>query len=757
MASCPRRGAHSGGPRAGAWAPVGLVFFLLACSASGTLAADVVLLVADRLERADLWENTRPHLARLRREAAAGLMSHRFPLSALPESATVALGAGSFVQYEGSRRWRGGDADDAAAFRLATGRALPPGALYCRESERLALYSNADARPGTLGTALHAAGKRTACIGNADVPGTPRRQILSLLMDAQGLVDAGDVSAATLRPDADAPGGACTDVSAVLRVYDRVAARAGVVAIEFGDTSRLAWHRETLAPEAYARARVAALGRLDALVGALRERIDPRRTLFVLLSPAPPAVSAMDLALTPILAVGRGWEPGLLHSGTTRRAGVIASADVPATVAALAGAGPLPGGAGWPLSAVPAERAGERLRDVDDATRRVVRWRVVIFQLWALILGPALLMGPLGLVARARRGRDGFPWARWARALSLGAMALPGGMFLAACFTQESPARYAAALAAGAILLAAAAAGMARVLPRVPPPAWLALLTTALLLGDAALGAPRQWRMMINYALTGAARYYGVGNEMMGAIVGLSLVGVFSVRRRGSMGSTGSVGSVGGMGGAAAPPGPYSPHFLHLLPALLLGTAIGHPRIGANFGGGLTAAIALSTAAVALAGIRGRRAVALPLSAAGLVALVLVGLDLLHSPETMTHVGRAVGSLQAEGQSWASAVIARKAHMNAVLLRYSGVTTLFFAALPVFLALSLRPPRVGLGHSAVRPLLLSGVVGSAAAFLLNDSGIIAGGLMLLFVVIGAGWLALVGDGEGETAACASSR
>jgi len=59
----------------------------------------------------------------------------------------------------------------------------------------------------------------------------------------------------------------------------------------------------------------------------------------------------------------------------------------------------------------------------------------------------------------------------------------------------------------------------------------------------------------------------------------------------------------------------------------------------------------------------------------------------------------------------------------------------------------------------LRPLLLAGVTGSVAAFLLNDSGIIAGGLMLAFVTVGAGYLALSDEPapEGKSSACASLR
>ena len=55
-------------------------------------APAVVLLIADRLERADP-EHEGPNLSRCR-EAAVGLRS-RFLLSSLPESACVALGAGT--------------------------------------------------------------------------------------------------------------------------------------------------------------------------------------------------------------------------------------------------------------------------------------------------------------------------------------------------------------------------------------------------------------------------------------------------------------------------------------------------------------------------------------------------------------------------------------------------------------------------------------------------------------------------------------
>ncbi|NLC57906.1 MAG: hypothetical protein GX774_13805 [Armatimonadetes bacterium] len=697
-------------------------------------AAEVVVLVADRLERADLWEGHGPHLARLRAEAAVGLMCTRFMLSSLPESAYAALGTGAYVQYEGSARWAGGgDSEDAWAFHLAAGERLPPGALYCRERERTRLYANPEAPVGALGQALRAAGKRTACLGNADLPGIPRRQILAILMDERGVVDGGDVGPGTQARDPRAPGGVHLDVPAMLAAFTRVAQRADVVAIEFGDTSRLAALKEELAPVAYERARGAALARLDALVGGLRARIDAEKTLFVLLSPAPPvAPSATEQVLTPIFLVGRGWGRGLLVSPTTRRPGLVANADVGTTLAVVATGRPLPDGVGAPLAVMPAADPGARLAWLDRLTRRVARLRFRVFPAWALLLGPAVAAGPLLVALRALGwGKSAARLAGPARLLQLAALSLPGGALLAAGLTGESLGQYLLSLAGGVTVVACAGRWLALRFRVLPAPGWVAALTAVALVVDTAFGSWRILRCMVSYALTEGARFYGIGNEMMGITVGLVLVALLSAER-------------------------LPPAALAGAMSLMLGLGIGYSGLGANFGGGLTAACTFATAAVVLSGLRGWPRVAVPLVATAGMAGLLVLLDLARGPEAMSHVGRAAEYAHAGGVPWVAALVLRKAQMNRILIGRHELTRLFFIALPLLLAVSLRLPKgARIRHPGVSSLLLCGVVGSTAAFLLNDSGILAGGLMLTFVVGGAGYLAL--DPAGEGAACESSR
>lgn len=714
-------------------------FLLLAGSAGARQAgaAEVVLLVADRLERADLWEHPGPNLARLRRESAVGLMSSRFLMSSLPESATVALGAGSYVQYEGSLRWRGGgDREDSAAFHLATGGSLPAGALYCRERERLSLYSNPGAPIGALGTALHAAKKRTACLGNADLPNRPGRAILSVLMDERGVVDTGDVGPATQVADPLAPGGMRVNVTAMASAFERVAPIADVVAIAFGDTARLAAVREDLSPMAYRLAHDAALNRLDALVGALRARLDPQRTAFFLVVPAPPvAPSPTEQTLTPLFVVGRGFGPGLLISATTRQPGCVANADVPATIAALVGAGPLPQGAGWPLSVMPHPDVAGRLRDLDEASRRVARWRFRIFWAWGALLIPAVFGWPILVGWGCRLGLGGQPankWETWVAVLcatQLAALALPAADWLATFVPTASFGLYLLGLAGCVAVVAIGSWLLERTVKKIPAPTWIAVLTITSVLGDASFGSRRLWRMMVSCALTEGVRFYGVGNEVMGPMVALALValaGAMPSRARASALVAGVV-------------------------CAILSLGIGYPTVGANLGGGLSAAVALGTLATLLGEKRGWRFVAVPLAAAFGVGLVLTVADLWRPPEAMSHIGRAVRSLQTGGWEWFGAVVERKAKLNEILMRRTRLASLYFGALPVLLAVALRPPEgVHFTHAQMRPLLVAGVVGSVAALLLNDSGVIAGGLMLAFLLAGAGYLEL---GERQRCVC----
>lgn len=82
-------------------------------------------------------------------------------------------------------------------------------------------------RLGLLGGTLRRAGLHIACVGNADTPGFPHRELVAIAMDEQGLVESGDVSAALSRRDPSLPSGYATDGRRLLAAFHRVARPAG--------------------------------------------------------------------------------------------------------------------------------------------------------------------------------------------------------------------------------------------------------------------------------------------------------------------------------------------------------------------------------------------------------------------------------------------------------------------------------------------------------------------------------------------------
>jgi hypothetical protein len=113
-----------------------------------------------------------------------------------------------------------------------------------------------------------------------------------------------------------------------------------------------------------------------------------------------------------------------------------------------------------------------------------------------------------------------------------------------------------------------------------------------------------------------------------------------------------------------------------------------------------------------------------------------------------SHIGRWVASVQSEGWQAVYQVLARKVSMNWLLLRVSVWTDVAAAALGVLaVAVAARPPRVlaVLREQAwLSAALVACLVGSAGALVLNDSGIVAASLALLY---GAGTLAYLSLGD----------
>jgi hypothetical protein len=294
-------------------------------------------------------------------------------------------------------------------------------------------------------------------------------------------------------------------------------------------------------------------------------------------------------------------------------------------------------------------------------------------------------------------------------------------------------------------------------------------VTTMALLLDGVLGAEGMKRSVLGYDPMIGARYYGMGNEYMGVVVGaatLAFVAVMEHRRRRDAFRPRPAEPAALPAAASAPAPAKAPPPLSRaatfarrrrsagLAAAVAAAAFGAvalylaaPRLGTNAGGAITAAVAFGLAwlrSFARGAFRRLGPLPLALVCAGLVAAALAALWLLNAAvpadaSRQSHIGRAMALLGDGRTDLIAATIVRKLQMNAHLIGVSVWTKVLAAGLLVMAVAVLRPRGAFRRWEALYPHYMSGfiaiAVGAVAALAFNDSGIVAAATMIVYAAV----------------------
>jgi hypothetical protein len=240
---------------------------LLVSAAAGighAAEAKLLIVVLDKVTWHDLAsaEAETPTLARLARQGAVGMMCVRTARGFGGAYATLGAGSRAASRRVGAtevsvearaldadERWEGGPA--GRVYRSLTG--WPPGdsaILHLGIGELIRQNASADypLRLGLLGGTLRRSGLRVACVGNADTPKSIHREAAAIAMDEQGQVAVGTVGSGLVREDESLAYRLTTDPARLLAAFRTAAARADVVVLDLGETSRAAEYAEEMPP-----------------------------------------------------------------------------------------------------------------------------------------------------------------------------------------------------------------------------------------------------------------------------------------------------------------------------------------------------------------------------------------------------------------------------------------------------------------------------------------------------------------------------
>ena len=394
---------------------------------------------------------------------------------------------------------------------------------------------------------------------------------------------------------------------------------------------------------------------------------------------SPTAGNAAKRQLAPVLVWGPGVPAGLLYSPSTRRPGLVTDTDFAPSIAAWFGVprtqfGTLPFGFAW--SSMPAASSlsvCERLNT--EAVRqsqgmRLLPYLAVALGVWIVCV--TLLTARLAVPPAARL----VPLAALSAALLAPTAAAFGLLFIALL---------------AALALSSRFAGSAFVMTLA------SVFLTLILCADAVTGNTLMHRGLLGYSALEGARYYGLGNEAMGLLLGAALIAAARLWQ------------------------PNKPSRFALL-AAMAGIVVLLATAGAKAGGILVSLILFGTFLLSVGGRRwtAKTVVLLVSAALGGMAAAALGDAFLHAG-THSHLGEAVRRIAAGGPGEAGDIVRRKLAVEGRLIYHSAWAVLFWLGL----GCTGRLWRKRAGDLRERAFRSAGAAGILACLLLNDAGVVA--------------------------------
>jgi hypothetical protein len=667
-----------------------------------------------------------PNLMKLANESAAGIMTTRFPGSVNPEKLYLNLSSGKQLwSYEETRLILNStevyqNLPAGQLYQSLTGYRTPAhGAVFLGLPKIMQLNAKKEPNPdiGAVGTVLHSNGLKTAVIGNADTMEYINRSGAIPWVDRAGLIDLAAVGPETVVADPAFPSGVRSDSGKILSYWRQFSAKARVISISLGDLERIERYRDYFTKPRRQYFRNQALRSYDRLIGKIMAEVEPTQTMVVLYSILAPEVEGRGQRLNPLLIKSPALKPGLIVADSTRRVGLLTGADLMATIFAfleLKNQDIYTGRSLWSVSGS-WPQAATMLNELD--LNYQARWDLLPVHGYALIISVLAVIA--GLIYWPRKQC----FFETVRQFYLFLITIPAVCLVEALLNPvEWP-----AIIGWTVGLAGLFYIIVRLISRndvVKALLIIAGVTALLIIIDGLGNGWLELRSFWGYSAVSAARFYGVGNEYLGFLLGAYLVTV-----------TLTIGKI-------------SRYHVQLLWGgwVLLALFLFGPAWGANIGGGITVVLGLGVANFIWLEqkITKKRIGLLLVALVGLLTLVGVA-DLIISGPQMSHFGQFIMLVSQQGLPALTKMLSQKWRLNQSLIAASGWSYVLIGLLIVIPILYKRPPQAIRRWQNAYPEIAKGVlslaVTSVIALLANDSGIVTVATMFIFGV-GLFWVAI---------------
>ncbi|SHG90052.1 hypothetical protein SAMN02745221_01234 [Thermosyntropha lipolytica DSM 11003] len=552
---------------------------------------------------------------------------------------------------------------------------------------------------GKLGEKIKAHGYTTLVIGNADRPGYHVRLAPVVLMDQKGLVDRGIIDQTTTANDPSLPSLVWTDYEMLEKEAKKIPAKT-VAVIEYGDLYRLEAMASLFSPAAYQQKRTEILRKIDSSIASIAQENQTSASYIINLQPSQQGKNPSTW-LMPIWIKKSGYE-GLLQSFSTRREGIITLENLHYSILNSIGAGKED-----PLFTKKEASPITTLKEINrQAVFNLVN-QASILTFYALL---AILSLALALSAFKRKKEEKFILILLSFPLAIPAVLL----IMPLIKIYHLP--YFLMLS---LILTSSVVGISWLLyakTRINPIMFMAGLNMLLILIDTLFHLDLVKNCIMSYQLINGIRYFGIGNEYMGILIGSVITwSVLGIRKY---------------------PSYAFQVFLGILLALTI-FVLASPHLGANFGGTITACLALSYTWLKLYNQHLKNK-----DIAGIIILTLIVLSFmitmdLKQPSAMqSHIGKSINAIIEGGWPAFMNIINAKLLLYQRVINYTQLGWAFLILLLTFSFILLKPSPLSRNLQEADPVLFAGIqgllLGAIAALVFNDSGIIPAGYLFWF-------------------------
>ncbi|WP_048600888.1 hypothetical protein [Rubeoparvulum massiliense] len=581
-------------------------------------------------------------------------------------------------------------------------------ALQRKNAER-----SISARPGLLGSTLQQHGARIAVYGNFDEGMKRIRYAPLITMTEDGMTAFGNVTDVSLLYDSSWPGSWRTNYSYLQDRYRTERSQWGLTVFQLGDWLRLKKWEERLDSQRYESLQEQTLRELSYFLQWLNNTRTEQELVMLF---APASQSAPSLAPLQIWHRGDG---GVLSSPSTRQPGIILHTDLTATILQHLQL-PVPQEmTGHPVELLPhydKERwyADLQLAQTIYEKRSPVLSSYIFIVILILLLTLLVMWQRISLTTGQYRLCQSMLWAT---------LLLPSFFLLDAIWIQYIPPRVMI------LVYFLFASGVGWLLVRKSLTTRFMILASYSLLSllIIALFTPSLiYRSVFSYDPIIGARFYGLGNEYMGLLVGTTILLMttsiqkyYPLTKRGNRWLFGFIVCI----------------------ALAIFIYLALPMGGSNAGGAITALLGFSFTLWYVPRLPMNWKGIMLISGTGLFLILLFALSNLWGGSSgQTHIGRTLEKILAGDSAYLWEIIQRKWQMNWRLIQISMWSKLFIVSLFILLFFSIyqqtkwwhslheQSPVGGRGITSV-------LVASIVALIFNDSGIVAAAIMLLYAVV----------------------